>query len=72
MIYAYGATVVEIVRRKEFCEYSKPPILLDADSRIACSSVLLSPRSEHTGGHGQALVSGCIYRGCQVSDVTSG
>ena len=58
MLYAYGATLVEIVRRKEFgeqCDVSP----IEADS-IAHSTVLLHACAKHTGGDGEAHVSATI------------
>jgi hypothetical protein len=51
MLYAYGATVVEIVRRKEFCEFllSELRLLVVLSST---SPVFLSESSEYPRSHG--------------------
>ena len=55
MLYAYGATVVEIVRRKEF----GMPIHVDSgvlNADTLHSTVLLPESSKHTRGNGETLV----------------
>lgn len=55
MLYAYGATVIEVVRRKEFGKYAL--LLWGSITDYTCSSLLLSEGAKYTGGHGKALVS---------------
>lgn len=57
MLYAYGATVVEIVRRKEFCEldYSLSCVM-ELSSDREHSPILLSAGAEHLGGYGKDVV----------------
>jgi hypothetical protein len=51
MMYAYGATIVEIVRRKEFCESLISIITALAPNR-AHSPILLPESSKHSRGYG--------------------
>lgn len=57
MLYAYGATVVEIVRRKEFGELTTIP-RLGSKRRTECnvSAVLLSTRKWHSRSHDKVIV----------------
>lgn len=55
MLYSYGATVIEIVRRKEFCEHLKSD--LSSFHSLPNSTILLSTSTIHSGSYGQTLVS---------------
>lgn len=61
MLYAYGATVIEIVRRKEFGGWGMSRQTRD-DSEAHISSVLLPTRAKYLGSHGQTVVSRDEYR----------
>ena len=56
MLYAYGATVIEIVRRKEFGESDITPARIPWNVKVFFSTVLLPAGSEHLGSHGQVIV----------------
>lgn len=58
MLYAYGATVIEVVRRKEFGGYSSYTLLEVPHNDTYFSPIFLSKDTEHSGNNGQALV--CI------------
>ena len=57
MLYAYGATVVEIVRRKEFCEFIFSHSSDYMISHWGSSTILLPAGTEYPGSHGKTLVS---------------
>jgi hypothetical protein len=67
MLYAYGATVVEIVRRKEFGEYDiKPAARIVRDAELLVSAVLLPTSAKHLGSHGEDVV--CVFIIAHTSD----
>lgn len=61
MLYTYGATVIEIVRRKEFCgwQYLLPGSIID----IVYSAIFLSARAEYLRNYGKDVVSTgmCVF-----------
>ena len=56
MLYAYGATVVEIVRRKEFGESGVDGKAMRCSTELPVSPVLLPACPEHLGSHGKTFV----------------
>lgn len=52
MLYAYGATVIEIVRRKEFCKWYRILRFIIRHLTPSMSSFLLPTRPNHPGGDG--------------------
>jgi autophagy-related protein 11 len=48
MLYAYGATIIEIVRRKEFSKFFQNFMRVKYSNLMHHSKVLLSTRTEHT------------------------
>jgi len=59
MLYAYGATIVEVVRRKEFCGFLKIPFAgRSGFDMLFNSKVLLSTLTKYTRDYGETFV--CI------------
>lgn len=56
MLYAYGATLIEIVRRKEFGASNNSNILLESLQMPSFSTFFLSTSTNYSRGHGKGLV----------------
>lgn len=55
MLYAYGATIIEIVRRKEFCEFSRLYGSLFSLTLYG-STIFLPASTKYTRSYGKTLV----------------